>query len=78
MFSLADRGLFISVAASEFVFNWMAILIWPALLSLVGCPILVLRAVALRKDTPFHVFTAILAEAIVVFSQFVALLPSVQ
>lgn len=78
MFSLADRGLLVSVAVSEFVLSGMEVLLWPALFSMVICPILVLRAVAVRRDRPFRAFTAILAEALVVFSQFLALLPSVQ
>lgn len=78
MFSLADRGLVVSVAVSEFVLSCLAILLWPALLSMVICPILVLRAVALRRDRLLHAFIAILAETLVFFSQVLALLPSVQ
>jgi hypothetical protein len=76
-FSLADRGLFVSHAASVVVLRLVPFIFPLALLAWLACPIAAL-VIYHRSQTPKKLRWAVVAEVALWCAQWVVLLPTVQ
>jgi hypothetical protein len=77
MCSLTDRGLFISEAVSQFLFQTLEFLIWPACLAWIACPAVVVFVIARGRSSTGRALSVLLVEAALCVVQLYALLPLV-
>jgi|GEM_PF-6612447 len=77
-FSLADRGQFISHDVSHRAIDGISILLFPALLGWLLCPMMTIAMADRSKLGPRPFRVAVIAEGIMVVAQVVALLPACQ
>lgn len=77
-FSLADRGLFISPNASRWALTYFDLLLAPALLAWIVCPVITLVATYRSNARPWQFRLAVVTESILVAAQAVAILPGYQ
>ncbi len=76
-FSLADRGLLISHEISRAFYGPLTILMFPASLSCLVCPLVVIAGVFRIRKRHCTMIIALVSEAIVFWMWFAALAPSV-